>query len=52
MNEWIAQSGYNGADWAIIAVVVLSVLISLVRGFVKEALSLLVWVLAFVAAIS
>jgi membrane protein required for colicin V production len=50
MNEWIAQSGYNGADWAIIFVVVLSVLISLVRGFVKEALSLLVWVLAFAVA--
>jgi membrane protein required for colicin V production len=50
MNEWIAQSGYNVADWAIIAVVALSVLISLVRGFVKEALSLLVWVLAFVVA--
>ncbi len=50
MNEWIAQSGYNGADWAIIVVVVLSVLISLVRGFVKEALSLLVWVLAFAVA--
>jgi membrane protein required for colicin V production len=50
MNEWIAQSGYNGADWAIIVVVVLSVLISLVRGFVKEALSLLVWIVAFAVA--
>jgi membrane protein required for colicin V production len=50
MNEWIAQTGYNGADWAIVVVVVLSVLISLVRGFVREALSLLVWVVAFVVA--
>lgn len=50
MNEWITQTGYNGADWAIVVVVLLSVLISLVRGFVREALSLLVWVAAFVVA--
>ncbi|MES9881015.1 MAG: CvpA family protein, partial [Sedimenticola sp.] len=34
-------------DYGIIGVIVLSSLISLVRGFVKEALSLAVWVLAF-----
>lgn len=50
MNEWVAQSGFNGADWAIIVVVVLSALISIARGFVREALSLLVWVVAFVVA--
>lgn len=50
MNEWVAQSGFNGADWAIIAIVVLSALISIARGFVREALSLLVWVVAFVVA--
>jgi membrane protein required for colicin V production len=50
MNEWVTQSGFNGADWAIVAVVVLSALISLVRGFVREALSLLVWFVAFVVA--
>jgi membrane protein required for colicin V production len=50
MNESVAQLGFNGADWAIATVVLLSVLISLVRGFVKEALSLLVWVAAFVVA--
>lgn len=33
-------------DWAIIAVIVVSTLISLTRGFVKEALSLLTWIIA------
>lgn len=37
-------------DWAILGVVALSTLISLVRGFVKEALSLLGWVAAFLIA--
>ena len=40
----------NWADWVIIAIIVLSGLISLKRGFIKEALSLLIWVLAFVIA--
>lgn len=50
MNEVLSQTGFNGADWAIVVVVVLSILISLSRGFVREALSLLVWVAAFVVA--
>ena len=37
-------------DWAFIAVVVISSLISLRRGFVKEALSLLTWIVAGVIA--
>lgn len=36
----------NWADWAIVAILSISVLISLIRGFVKEAMSLLVWVSA------
>ncbi|HLS97443.1 MAG: CvpA family protein [Porticoccaceae bacterium] len=40
----------NWADWAIVAIIGFSVLISLVRGFIREALSLVVWVCAFVAA--
>ncbi|HQQ63951.1 MAG TPA: CvpA family protein [Pseudomonadales bacterium] len=50
MANFIEQSGYNWADWCIVFVVALSALISIVRGFVKEALSLLVWVLAFMVA--
>ncbi|WP_461518145.1 CvpA family protein [Porticoccus sp.] len=40
----------NWADWAIIAILGLSGLISLVRGFVKEAMSLLIWLAAAVIA--
>ena len=39
-----------GVDWAIIAVIAVSALISLTRGFVKEALSLLTWVIAGLVA--
>ena len=38
----------TAADWAIIAVVALSALVSVFRGFIKEAISLLAWVAAFV----
>lgn len=42
----------NWADWAILAILVVSSLISLKRGFVKEALSLVNWVLAFFIAMA
>lgn len=41
---------FTWVDWAIIAVIVISSLISLKRGFVKEALSLLTWIIAGVVA--
>jgi membrane protein required for colicin V production len=50
LNEVLSQTGFNGADWAVVVVVGISILISLSRGFVREALSLLVWVAAFVVA--
>lgn len=37
-------------DWVIVGVIALSALISLVRGFVKEALSLATWIVAFFIA--
>lgn len=40
----------NWADWTIIAIIAVSSLMSLKRGFVKEAISLLTWVSAFVLA--
>lgn len=40
----------NWADWAIIAIISVSSLISLKRGFVREAFSLLTWVAAFIVA--
>lgn len=40
----------NWADWAIIAILAFSAVISLVRGFVKEAMSLVIWLAAAVIA--
>lgn len=40
----------NSADWIILGIIGVSALISLVRGFVREALSLLAWIMAFVLA--
>lgn len=40
----------NWADWAIVGILVLSALISIKRGFVKEALSLATWVAAVIVA--
>lgn len=37
-------------DWVIIALITISTLISLKRGFVREALSLVTWVAAFIIA--
>lgn len=37
---------FTWVDWAIIAIIVISALISLSRGFVKEALSLVTWIVA------
>ncbi|MES2817696.1 MAG: CvpA family protein [Pseudomonadota bacterium] len=41
---------FTWVDWAIIAIIAVSCLISLKRGFVKEALSLLTWIVAGVVA--
>ncbi len=38
----------NWADWSIVAIIAVSSLISLKRGFVKEAISLAIWLAAFV----
>ncbi|MFT5889515.1 MAG: membrane protein required for colicin V production, partial [Zhongshania sp.] len=45
-------STYIWVDWLIVGVVVMSALISLIRGFVKEALSLLSWTVAFFVSIA
>jgi membrane protein required for colicin V production len=37
---------FSPVDWAILGVVIISALISLKRGFVKEALSLVIWIAA------
>lgn len=40
----------NWIDYAILCVILLSTLISLIRGFVKEAISLAIWISAFFIA--
>ncbi len=40
----------NWADWAIIGIFSLSCLIGLIRGFVREALSLVIWIAAVLVA--
>lgn len=42
----------NWADWVILIILLVSSLISLKRGFVKEALSMANWVLAFFIAMT
>lgn len=46
-----AGSQMNWVDFVIIGVILVSALVSLVRGFVREALSLAVWVAAFWVAV-
>jgi len=38
---------FNWADYVVLLVVSLSIIISLMRGFIKESLSLATWVIAF-----
>jgi len=47
MVDW---TQFNAADWAIISVLGLSILLSLWRGFAREAISLAGWIAAFVIA--
>ena len=39
-------------DWGIVGIISISGLISLVRGFVKEAMSLVIWIAAFAIAMT
>lgn len=43
---------FAAVDLAILAIVVVSGIISLVRGFVKEAMSLVIWIAAFTVAMN
>ncbi len=40
----------SGLDWVLVAIIVISSLISLKRGFFREALSLIIWMLAIIIA--
>jgi len=41
----------NWFDWAIVAIMLISVVVSFFRGFFREVLSLVIWVLAFFLAL-
>jgi len=43
----VAETQLNWADLLILGIVLVSTLVSLIRGFVREAFSLAVWILAF-----
>lgn len=49
MNQ-LATHAFNWVDYFIVAVIVFSTLISLLRGFISEAISLLTWIVAAVVA--
>jgi len=51
MTETITQHYLNWVDYVIIGVIVFSVIISFFRGFIREAISLVVWVFALVIAL-
>jgi len=46
----VSQLSFNWIDWVILAILGFSTLLSLWRGFAREALSLASWIIAFVAA--
>ncbi|MFT7288851.1 MAG: membrane protein required for colicin V production [Halieaceae bacterium] len=50
MSAWPQLSLFNSLDWIVVVIVVLSALLSLWRGFVREAISLAGWLVAFLAA--
>jgi membrane protein required for colicin V production len=47
-----AVTSFNWADWTIVAILGVSVAFSLLRGFVKEALSLAAWICATFVAVA
>ena len=46
----VSWTHLNGVDWVIIVILAISTLLSLWRGFAREALSLAGWVVAFILA--
>ncbi|EAQ97844.1 CvpA family protein [Congregibacter litoralis] len=50
MTDWPNLGSFNAFDWIVVVIIVLSALLSLWRGFVREAISLAGWVVAFIVA--
>lgn len=51
MIDW-SWVNWNWADWTIVAILGVSCVLSLLRGFVREALSMVAWILATFVAIA
>lgn len=51
-RRWPGPAAMNWADWAIVAIFGLSVATSAMRGLIREALSLAIWLAAFVVAMA
>lgn len=49
MNE-ITAHAFNWVDYVVISLILISTLISLMRGFLSEAISLLTWIIAVIVA--
>lgn len=52
ITDWLssATGNFTSFDWVVLAIVAISMLVGLWRGFAREAMSLLGWALAFIAA--
>lgn len=50
MSSWPQLAQFNAFDWVVVVILALSALLSLWRGFVREAISLAGWVIAFIVA--
>lgn len=50
MSNWPQLDLFNHFDWIVVVILLLSALLSLWRGFVREAISLAGWVVAFLVA--
>ena len=50
MSNLTVLTSVTWVDMLVIAIISLSTIISLVRGFIKEAISLVVWVVALIVA--
>lgn len=50
MSDWPQLALFNPLDWVVVVILAVSALLSLWRGFVREAISLAGWLLAFVMA--
>jgi membrane protein required for colicin V production len=47
----LTAASFNWLDYIIIGIIVFSILVSLMRGFLSEAVSLLIWILAIIIAL-